>query len=1130
MATSLIEQDINARKQALDISKSYIVQAPAGSGKTELLTQRYLALLAHVATPEQIIAITFTKKAAAEMRERIIKALQAAAADIAIQHAHEQTTRQLANAALKQNNSMGWNLLEEEQRMRLITIDSLSGMLTKAMPVKVAGCGLSDIATQPEYFYQLAIDKLFNELNKDNALSNSIANLLNHCDNQWHTLANLLLQLLQQREQWLQYIVIDAATNVSFKQYLQQSLDKIISSNQQQLLQIMGHDICANLWEIIKLVAPNISDMQPEHPWYNLDKVAVTLGIASQKNWLALYYLLFTQTGSWRKTFNKTMGFTARDKQIIAAKAYLQEVINAFATNNKLTSYWQIIGNSPCENYANEQWDIIADLITVLPILTAQLQLIFKEHQVVDFAQINLAADFALGDQNNPTELAFYLEHKIQHLLIDEFQDTSRLHFNILEKIIAHWSAGDGHSLFIVGDPQQSIYRFRQADVGLFLQVKKNGIADIKLEFLQLCQNFRSNKTLVEWFNACFSSIFGNDEDQNQSAIANQLAAATKEASTENSIFYYPITAEDLSYAQALPAIINNIKKQNALATIAILVRSRSHLYPTLDILRQEKITYNTVEIERLDECVEVLDLITLTLALHKPGDRQLWLALLRAPWCGLSLNGLEQIANYARDKTIIAALLNADAINLSPDDQSRLQHSAKILLFALTNKGRQSTSDWIKGTYIALDGHSCLQTDFAKENVELFFAALHKLTMMQLPINAENLGRQLHQIYASTASNQESMVSIMTIHKSKGLQFDHVLLTHLDKSSPSENTKLLRWIELKINLQQLLLLAPMHAKYRDTDKIYSFIKMYEQLQLDNEMKRLFYVACTRAKTGLHFLYKLKTDKKQNSFLSPASHSMLNFLWQFDKDILLQCNTTLDIVQQPEIITAEDFSIMRLKHMNTNNELLKNITKINYSGNKFPLDLQNNDNAVFGNLLHLVLQQIADIGIENYSSKLLINNSQQWQQYLTQYINNKAIVNKYVTTLLTSAHNWLLNPRAKWILSNAHQAAHTEYSLQYMQNGKIKTAIIDRVFVANDVCWIIDYKSTQPEPTQSIADFFAVQASLHRAQLAKYAELYRQITHYPIRTAIFFPIINQWLDLADCVTDTQRFDNTEQKL
>ena len=135
--------DQATRERALDPSRSFIVQAPAGSGKTGLLIQRYLALLARVGSPEEIVAITFTRKAAAEMRNRVLAAL-AGADGAAPPTPHERKTWELARAAVAHDRGQGWDLAANPNRMRVQTIDSLCAALTRQMPV------LSGFGAQPE--------------------------------------------------------------------------------------------------------------------------------------------------------------------------------------------------------------------------------------------------------------------------------------------------------------------------------------------------------------------------------------------------------------------------------------------------------------------------------------------------------------------------------------------------------------------------------------------------------------------------------------------------------------------------------------------------------------------------------------------------------------------------------------------------------------------------------------------------------------------------------------------------------------------------------------------------------------------------------------------------------------------
>src|SRR5258707_12201506 len=130
-AQEALQADAAARAAALDPSRSFLLQAPAGSGKTTVLSCRLLGLLAHVDAPEEILAITFTRKAASEMRARVLNALQAAR-----QGAGEREFEApLAAAALRRDHERDWRLLETPARLRVMTIDAYCQTLAAQLPI-----------------------------------------------------------------------------------------------------------------------------------------------------------------------------------------------------------------------------------------------------------------------------------------------------------------------------------------------------------------------------------------------------------------------------------------------------------------------------------------------------------------------------------------------------------------------------------------------------------------------------------------------------------------------------------------------------------------------------------------------------------------------------------------------------------------------------------------------------------------------------------------------------------------------------------------------------------------------------------------------------------------------------------
>ena len=151
----MIDSDTQIRTTALDPTRSFCVTAPAGSGKTELLTQRILALLPTVDRPEQVLAMTFTRKAAAEMRERLLSKLDEARRRVEVTESYEQQTRDLALAVLAHADERNWSLDPEQFNLR--TIDSLCADLTRQMPILSGLGGAVEITEQDRPLFELAV-------------------------------------------------------------------------------------------------------------------------------------------------------------------------------------------------------------------------------------------------------------------------------------------------------------------------------------------------------------------------------------------------------------------------------------------------------------------------------------------------------------------------------------------------------------------------------------------------------------------------------------------------------------------------------------------------------------------------------------------------------------------------------------------------------------------------------------------------------------------------------------------------------------------------------------------------------------------------------------------------------------
>ena len=219
------------RRRAIDPRGSFLVQAPAGSGKTSLLTQRFLALLGVVERPEEILALTFTRKAAAEMRERISAALLAAAQDEPPETDYEATMRELAATALARSRDLDWRLEESTDRLQVMTLDAFNRRLALSMPLS-AGIGRSPVALSDHaatQAYERAAGRVLAWLGSGGPERASVERLLGHLDNDAWRWGGQIGALLGKRDQWLrQFGVVGTADEAGLRREIERTLTSLI--------------------------------------------------------------------------------------------------------------------------------------------------------------------------------------------------------------------------------------------------------------------------------------------------------------------------------------------------------------------------------------------------------------------------------------------------------------------------------------------------------------------------------------------------------------------------------------------------------------------------------------------------------------------------------------------------------------------------------------------------------------------------------------------------------------------------------------------------------------------------------------------------------------------------------------
>ena len=404
------------------------MQALAGSGKTELLI-RHISLAATVEHPESVLAITFTRKAAAEMRQRILTALRSA--NDAPGEPTDALTLSLARAALRADERFGWRLLGNPARLRILTIDAFNLALARRLPVLSGiGAGLA-IEERAQPLYRAAAERLLSYVGDPDGSGAAVVHLLEHFDNRAGRFVDLIVELLRRREDWLAVLqpLRHGIDERELRMRLEQARADLVDAHVRALHAAFPPGALEEAAELAHAEAPRIPVGDKREPLRAyLDHACVPgNGADDAHRWLALAELLLNVKGDWR--IKHSSGVQRRALDLIDRLdhvAGLRESLHA-------------IRGLPPRTYSDHEWRALVAMLDVLPLAASELQLEFADTGRADYACFAAAARQALGTDEEPTDVALALDARLRHVLVDEFQDTSLSQVRLLERLTAEW-------------------------------------------------------------------------------------------------------------------------------------------------------------------------------------------------------------------------------------------------------------------------------------------------------------------------------------------------------------------------------------------------------------------------------------------------------------------------------------------------------------------------------------------------------------------------------------------------------------------------------------------------------------------------------------------------------------------
>jgi len=815
---------MNETLTASSPDQNAVVMASAGTGKTWLLVTRLLRLLMAGVPPDTILAITFTRKAAAEMQVRLLNRLYELLTldDELLASTLERLAIPGTDESMLHARSLYENLLRNDRQIRITTFHAFCNEILQRFPIEADVPPGFDLLENGGLLEQEAYDALFNEATStpDGELARALDTLLTQ-NSSTYALRMALDEFMQHRSDWWAYTHAE-------KHPVRYACNKLIAQlhidpDQNPYLKFFNDNFINALREFAALLENHATQMNRKYI------AAISIALDPSHN--------FEQRiGYVKKAF-----LTKEGKPLARKKTKTQEKALGHAGELRFLDIHQTICTQLGELQELERrlftFNTSRAWYTAGEKLLGHYRRIKLERRQLDFTDLELKVYDLLNHSNNALWVQYKLDQRIDHLLIDEFQDTNPTQWRMILPLLHELAAGHhGHkrSVFLVGDSKQSIYRFRRANPQLIHAAHTWLEKHLNIKQYPLDVSWRSSQAIISFLNKVFSKgplrdrlpsfqihdthlhdLWGKVEllplirtgESDSNSTMNEL---------RNPLDTPRITIEDLRHYQEGRLIACRIKElleNNTLINTArtarpltyndiiILVRNRTHMPAYEKALREAHIPYQSASRTTLLDSLEAQDIVALLETLITPYNNLSLATVLRSPLFDCSDNDLMLVAahthgNTASNKNIPwIERLNDMAPSLA--NGSALKRAGHWLTRWRSLAGQLPVHDLLDRIFSEGNVLQRYQAAFPAHLQQRVIANLSRFIELALEIDSgrypslslflstlRSLRQYSREALDEPAAITADSVRIMTIHAAKGLEAAAVFIADTAKNN----------------------------------------------------------------------------------------------------------------------------------------------------------------------------------------------------------------------------------------------------------------------------------------------------------------------------------------------------------